>query len=121
MPAMPTAIPITVNRKSSKIIAKAIITTPRDGSVSSPENGGARNAKIVKNRIVRASILVDTTLTNNLLNRGFEWPSTQRTDLNSLGRAEVCNLFGNFLFVHCLGSQTVFLPAINSRDNSITI
>lgn len=49
--------PMTLIKPSSKIKPRDNSTTPKDGNVSNPENGGAKNAKIIKISITLPMIL----------------------------------------------------------------
>ena len=72
IPVLPKIKPKIDNKESFKIADKHKTTTPIAGSVSNPEKGGAKNAKIVNMLTKLAKITWPTLLASRPSQRGEE-------------------------------------------------
>ena len=96
-PTTPITSPAATMRPSANTTPRQTTTTPSDGSVSRPENGGATNAPITNTR--RATPSTDTTgrRSSSRARRGRAWRSNQRMNRNSLGAALPVNVVAELL------------------------
>jgi len=120
-PTNPTISPINTIIISPSKIPSDKITTPADGNVSRPLNGGAIKATIVRKIINKPISVWPAWLVMVLRKRGREKRSNQRIILMTSGRAFFSRGLPILMWRQRLGTQTLLRPAINSSAKRTTI
>lgn len=95
-----------------------MITTARDGKVSKPENGGAKNAVKVNKAITKPVTLNKILSFSKPLNLGLEYLSNHFSRLTSEARTLPCAKPDMSIAFQRRGSQTASLPNIISNESS---
>ena len=121
MPPAPTRIPAAAITASSSRTPSDSNTTPRAGSVSSQENGGATNAASAPTMTSAPKAALLTRLPNNSRPRGRDHRSSQRTNpskrLSNRARFRPASETSR----QRRGSQTVSRPMTSWSASSIAI